>query len=213
MKSSLPGHLMKVRHDLSEWLWHFCRRDGDPLATLQAILASRYIKGGIDPYCQERAVCLTETPLAEASCQSLVLQQRGYDRISEYGVGFKKSWVFAQGGLPVIYQPASMRGKLPPEMKWRHCDLDFQKGIDFTWQREWRVPGSRLEFSDEDVVVVVPTEKEALYHLCSGHEIDFERDEFYFDVDWTYVTFESLRNSDQKHDIEMLKVKKDEKGV
>jgi hypothetical protein len=57
--------------------------------------------------------------------------------------------------------------------------------------------------------VVVRTESEAMEWLCSGHGIDFERDEFYFDVDWSYVTHERLWDASRPHDVETLRVKRD----
>jgi hypothetical protein len=210
MSKQLPRELEQVRRDLSGWLWHFCRRDDDPFATLRAILDSGHVRGGTDRYCLETAVCLTETPLVESARQSALLESRGYGRLSDYGIGFRKEWVFAKGGLPVIYQPAGHRVHLPEAMRWRHCDLDYNRGIDFMWQREWRVPGARLEFTaDDDIMVVVRTESEAMERLCSGHCIDFERNEFYFDVDWSYVTHERLRDASRPHDVETLHVKPD----
>ena len=61
--------------------------------------------------------------------------------------------------------------------------MDFSKGIDFTWQREWRVPGDELQFSDEDeVMIVVKKEEEAIEIATDNWGIDHERDEVYFDV-------------------------------
>lgn len=210
MSSHIPEAIKKFRRDLSGWLWHFCRRDGNPLETLRAILESGYIRGGTDRFCQEVAVCLTETPLTESIRQSGTLEQRNYARLSDYGLGFCKEWVFSKGGLPVIYQPAAMRLLLPEEMRWRHCDLDYTRGIDFTWQREWRVPAERLEFTHEDdVIVVVRTESEAGQLLWSNMCIDDRHDEIYVDIDRSYVTHEMLTEATAPHEIEVLRTRQD----
>lgn len=140
MSNKLPGEVEKVRLDLSDRLWHFTRRDCDPLETLDTILTSGFIKGSSDSFCDEKIVCFTEMPLTEAIRQSPTLDQYSYARLSDYGVGFRKAWVFDRGGLPVIYQPEAMRHQLPDAMRWRHCVLDYRRNLDFTWQREWRVP-------------------------------------------------------------------------
>lgn len=113
MRLNIPETVERVRHDLSGWLWHFCRWDNDPLETLRTILESGHTLGGKDHYRREVAVCLTETPLTELIRQSAVLEKRNYTRLSDYDIGFRKEWVFAKDGLPVIYQPACMRLQLP----------------------------------------------------------------------------------------------------
>lgn len=93
-------------------------------------------------------------------------------------------------------------------MRWRHCVLDYDKGLDFTWQREWRVPGERVDFSqDDDLTIVVRTRDEALEHLCEA-EIDFERDEYFETVLWPYVTHSNLTKAKTPRDVEALRVKR-----
>lgn len=47
---------------------------------------------------------------------------------------------------------------LPPELRWRHMryDLVCDPPVDFTWEREWRVPSERLEFDSQTASIVVP---------------------------------------------------------
>ena len=87
MKGNLPQLIKEVRHDLSDWLWHFTRWDRQPFEALKQIIASKHILGSQDKFCAEKAVCLIEMPF------------------SDYGIGFKKSLIAVKGGLPVIYQP------------------------------------------------------------------------------------------------------------
>jgi len=206
VRSSLPKLIKEVRHDLSDWVWHFTRRDGQPFETLKRIIESNHILGGQDKFCAEKAVCLTEMPLTEAYRQSKLLDENAYRRFSDYGIGFKKDWIASKGGLPVIYQPNSMVALLDPSVRWRHCEFDLSKGIDLTWQREWRVPGDELHFSPTDaVLIVVRTAQEAMEIATDNWELDHERDEVYFDVVWSYVTHDNLATAKHPADIETLR--------
>lgn len=177
-----------------------------PIDTLKAILESAYIRGGTERYCQEVSGCFTETPLTESIRQSSILGERNYSRRSDYGLGFRKEWIFSQGGLPVIHQPASMRHLLPEGMRWRYCDLDYSRGIDFSWQREWRIPVAQLEFThNDDLNVVVTTETEAGQLLWRNRYIDDRRDEIFVDMNRSYVTHEMVKKATAPHEIEVLR--------
>lgn len=206
MRSKLPQLIKLVRHDLSDWLWHFTKRDGQPFESLKQIIAGLHVRGGTDKYCNQVAVCLTEIPITEAIRQSRLLHEQSYNRFSDYGIGFQKTWIAGKGGLPVIYQPDSLFSEMAKSAQWRHCEMDFAKGIDFTWQREWRVPASMLSFTQEDdVIVVVRDEKEAIELATDNWEIDMERDEVDFDVIWSYVTHDRLAAAKCPSDIEVLR--------
>ena len=210
MGSDIPNIVKHKRLDLSDWVWHFTRRDNKPFEALKAIVDSGYIKGGTDSFCKDTAICFTEMPLTEAIRQSPALDQQSYARMSDYGIGFHKKWVFARGGLPVIYQPNEFRDKLPSEMRWRHCELDYSRRIDFTWQREWRVPGDRLDFTPEDGgIVVVRTEDEAMQLVYGTMYTDDVHDEVFVDIDWRYVTHELLRDAKSPSDVEIQIVERD----
>jgi len=206
MKSDLPGKLAEVRLDLSDWVWHFTHADGNELQTLLAILKVGYLRGGTDRYCLDPAVCFSEMPLPEAVRQTQVLADQKYLRMSRYGIGFRKSWIFDQGGRPVIYQPRTERSQLPSAIQWRHCDFDLSQGIDFTWQREWRVPGPKLTFTrDDDPTIVVPTQREMIEHFITSYYVDQERDEEFIELSWPVVTHESLLHATSPHEIEGLR--------
>ncbi len=205
MASNIPSEIKKVRRDISDRLWHFTRRDGKSLQTLETILTTERIVGGTDKYCAERSVCFTEMPLLEAIRQSPTLDMHSYGRLSDYGIGFKKDWVFGKGGRPVIYGLASEKHKLPTDMRWRHCDLDLAMGIDFTWQREWRVPVAELAFdASQDPLVVVRTMEEAYDLLCTDYCEDPVRDEVYFTLTWSFISHEQLQEAKTSDDVEVL---------
>ena len=202
--SKIPNNVKSVRKDLSDWVWHFTRRNpklNEPveLDALIEILRTGFINGGCDSECTETSVCLTDMPLIEAIRQSPKLKEASYARFSDYGVGFRKKWLFGQGGLPVIYHPRDRIAtdfKPTSHLRWRVVGIDLVSEKDYTWQREWRVRTTHLPVYTSEVLVVVRDHNEAMKHLCINHEIDFERDEVYFDVDWSYVTQGSLVEAD-----------------
>ncbi|MDF1739354.1 MAG: hypothetical protein P1U86_09350 [Verrucomicrobiales bacterium] len=159
MKSPILNIVKKTRKDLSGYLWYFCREDRQPEQTILKILADKKILAGEDWDTKKHVTCFTEAPLEEMRKQAIPLRGAGYKRLSLYGVGFSKKFIFANGGLPVIYQPRSDLDALPPELKWRHVDLDLSndQGNDYSWQREWRINGN-LDFQSacREAIVIVP---------------------------------------------------------
>jgi hypothetical protein len=61
----------------------------------------------------------------------------------------------------VIYQPDSDFALLPEQLGWRHVrfDLTSEPVVDFTWEREWRIPCDQLPFSEAEAVIVVPNDQ------------------------------------------------------
>ncbi|QIF04718.1 hypothetical protein [Roseimicrobium sp. ORNL1] len=150
-----------MRVDLSESLVHFTKGESeeDAYETLRKILweqrlvgGSKFIRGG------HRCVCFSETPLGALS--SGLVNTQGFSRYSPFGILFQKNYIFSIGGRPVIYQPDSEFSLLPPEIQWRHVRLELEctPPIDFTWEREWRIPIEVLEFSPAQVIVILPNE-------------------------------------------------------
>ena len=150
---------MWARPDLSNQLIHFTRGTEESSASevLSKILREQrlmagtgFIKGGYS------CVCFTEAPihfLAE-SCRSV----RWLNRYSPYGVMFDKCFIFGQGGRPVVYQSAGEFADLAEAKRWKHVRYEPVQEIDFTWEREWRLPCD-LSFTPNQATVVVPTKK------------------------------------------------------
>ena len=67
-----------------------------------------------------------------------------------------KKWLFSKGGRPVIYQPTSDYDNLPTGLKYLHQIYDPVKGIDYTWEREWRIRSDYLELDPSETTVIVP---------------------------------------------------------
>lgn len=147
-----------IRDDLSDRLVHLTKGEGaDALKTFLKIVNERvllggsgYIKGGF------KCVCFSEAPISKLP--QILATPHDAIRYRPFGFLFKKAWVFARGGLPVIYQPDPDFKKLPDEKK--HLHVRFYLGdysIDHTWEREWRIRTDRLEFTPANVTLLMPT--------------------------------------------------------
>lgn len=81
-------------------------------------------------------------------------------RYSAFGLRFNKVWIYKKGGRPVIYDKKDkMKKILPKEEYWRivNYDLEDQEHmIDWTHEREWRVPGN-LKFEYNNIEVLAST--------------------------------------------------------
>jgi hypothetical protein len=139
-----------------------------PLARLVTILEQGRILAADMPWTDCPAVCFTECtwPSLLTHC----------DTYSPYGIGFTKAKIFADGGGPAIYmrqdhfeaQKKSFAREVFPfvtpfvplyasaehrEKYWK----DKRFPMDYTYEREWRLP-AELQFTlDEIAFVVVST--------------------------------------------------------
>ncbi len=151
----------------------------DDIAKLTAVqrltnmLSAKRIDGTPMPWTSRPAVCFTE-------CTWISLLDHS-KRYSPFGIGFSKAFLFATGGAPAIYlrpdfldwqkshtapKPA-FDDKLwsfvtpfapeyaPPAKKKLESWKKFPKSLDFTHEREWRVPHNlTFEYSDVAFVIV-----------------------------------------------------------
>jgi hypothetical protein len=155
MKSNVPSEVSKVRRDLTGYCFHFLRRDPDPVAAMRSILSEGTLRGRTYRPASIPTICFTDAPLSEVTRQDEVLETLGYERLSLWGIGFRKGDLFQRGARPVIYQDPSELKLLDRSIWWRHVDFDPSK-VDFTWQREWRLQADRLTFTSQEVVLVIP---------------------------------------------------------
>ena len=106
------------------------------------------------------AVCFQDAPIYSIS-QNVYYEQKSQEptnggkvRYSPAGFVFKKDFIFAKGGRPVIYEKRETAKKLLPKNEyWRIVNFDLTNQneiIDWTHEREWRVPGD-LEFEYSDL--------------------------------------------------------------
>jgi hypothetical protein len=148
-----------IRGDLSSRLIHLTSGESleaafqNFLAILTAgrlIASDRNIRGGF------KCVCFSEAPIAILA-QMLVHERPRY---MPFGVMVDKVWLFSQGGRPVIYQSDTEYEDLPEPLRHRHVRYEpsnaVDKGVDWTWEREWRIPGDVI-FRPDQVTLVVPS--------------------------------------------------------
>jgi hypothetical protein len=112
--------------------------------------SSNRIRGGYN------CVCFTEAPLPSLADGGV--NPRAYARYSPFGILVSKTWLFAQGGRPVIYQTEAEFGSCDAH-RWRHVryEIGGDEIVDFTPEREWRIQTDALAFDQSCAVVVLPS--------------------------------------------------------
>jgi len=147
------------RGDITNKLIHFTSgaSPDDAFARLRNIIRERrLIAGNRMIRGSYMCVCFTEAPLAAVA--DGFVSCFPYARYAPFGLMFDKTMVFARGGRPVIYQPEAEFNGLPEVIRWRHVRYEpiGEDMIDFTWEREWRIQCSELQFTPDDAVIVLP---------------------------------------------------------
>ena len=161
----------KNRNDISSRLTHLTKGDTheDAFKNLLKILGEKTILGSTTEtgfiIGDKAAVCLQEAPL-NAIAENLLYEKKlreqegGKVRYYAFGLRFNKMWCYKRGGRPVIYEEKEiMKSLLPEEEYWRIVNYnltDMKHVIDWTHEREWRVPGN-LEFEYCNIEVLVPS--------------------------------------------------------
>jgi hypothetical protein len=138
-------------------LTHFTRsRAGasalDSLAAIlrgQVIRASRrMVRGGTS------VVCLFDLRLEELK---ELLKPANRRRYQPCGLAIDRRYAFMRGARPVIYLPAGEAQRLLAAQElWRAVSLDLARrpGVDWTFEREWRLPGDLVLCPSQTVVLV-----------------------------------------------------------
>jgi hypothetical protein len=151
--------------DMSEFLVHFTSRE-----SLLSILSAGEVEGR-----KQFGWFRTDTPtqhLRMSACFSEVPIDQ-IDRLAarrgRYGIGFRRSFVQSKGGGRVWYAEEPQRAlvfdsfnhiyrtdtdRTNPLWKLTPFIDDVSPAYDFTWEREWRVPGG-LSFELSDVAFLV----------------------------------------------------------
>jgi hypothetical protein len=149
---------MIIRDDLSNKLIHFTRDSGDMNASERfysivsqgKIIGGRgFIKGGY------RCICFTESPIAKFP---YVFSSPEFP-YAPLGIMIDKVWLYEKGGRPVIYQADEEYNLLDESQKYRHKLYNPLKGIDYTWEREWRIHQDELTLDSTVTTLVVPNRK------------------------------------------------------
>ena len=153
---------MSTRSDQSQFLAHFTKGK-NAFDNLVSILNDKIVRAGKLPWTNLPAVCFTECPWP-----SLIQHAESY---SPYGVGFAKPRIFAAGGGPAYYVRADHFKKQQwenhvmalatpfwPEYRPK-ASIDPKllggKTVDYSHEREWRVPHDfTFEHTQVEFVVV-----------------------------------------------------------
>jgi len=151
-------------------------------AVLRKILEEGRLIGSSVWTAGENCICFTEAPIHEFnSIFSLVAissSEAERPRYEPYGVAVTKQWLFSQGGRPVIYDHPDALASMPHGQRYRFVPYDPTRGIDFTWEREWRFHGDQLTLDPRATLAVVPTADEAFeiaYDLATI-EAEYDRE-------------------------------------
>lgn len=181
------------RSDLTDWVIHYTKPIVRPEPTTSAfdVLKKILADGFLIPSFGTRqrvsvgdiqrtirglrpAVCFTEQTLGAfaTSCQVLP------GRYSGYGVAFHKWPLFEYAGRPVIYGDEGLLARLSDDDKFLWVRLQpvphpaFGSPVDWTHEREWRVPERNIPlllprvfvidtYVEYFAVIIVPTDTEA----------------------------------------------------
>jgi hypothetical protein len=179
----LAKRIKLVRRDLGNLLFHFTRKPKVPFvvlqtsnggsrswpasagAVLQKILYEGKLTGTGIWSSGEACVCFTEAPIQEFnaifSLVAIASAEQQRPRYEPYGIAVRKQWLFSRGGRPVIYDHPNATNRLPASERYRFVPYDPTAGLDFTWEREWRIKTEHLDLDPKETLVVVPSRDEA----------------------------------------------------
>jgi hypothetical protein len=115
-----------------------------------------------------KAVCFQDVPLYSL-CQNLYGEECNHNELPEakirymgFGIMLPKPYVYRKGGRPVIYDKTRTAKQYLPETEWwRIVNFDLSRDeriIDWTHEREWRVP-DELVFDLSEVTVLLSSPK------------------------------------------------------
>jgi len=147
-----------IRDDLSDKLIHLTRGGSDQEAAdaFLSIINERALKGGCGNIKGGfRCVCFSEAPVSKLG-HILAAPTAHRMRYRPFGIMVSKQWLFNLGGRPVIYQTDAEYAHLVNENQYRHVRYDPISGVDFTWEREWRIHTDALALESQHATVVVP---------------------------------------------------------
>ncbi len=172
----------KNRNDISSRLTHLTKgiSSEEAFKTLLKILGEKTLVGSTTQtgfiIGNKSAVCLQEAPL-NAIAENLLYEKELREktnakvRYSAFGLRFNKAWIYKKGGRPVIYEEKDfIKSKLPSDEYWRIVNYDLSNNdymIDWTHEREWRVPGDlRFEYQNVEVIVESNTYYKKFIEYC-----------------------------------------------
>lgn len=168
---------LQNRSDLSGFVYHLTKaelnKDGkvtiSALNRLLKIIKERKINGSSTEsgfiIGKRKAVCFQDAPIS-GIVQNVLHENNfreelgGKIRYTYLGLAFPKPYIFQQGGRPVFYEEKEKaKNVLPPDEHWRIVDFSLinkDNIIDWTHEREWRLPGDEFHFDLSKAVILLP---------------------------------------------------------
>lgn len=183
LSDELIKRIRLVRRDFGNLLFHFTHSSNKESASavLRKILYEGRLKGSSVWSHGQNCVCFTEAPIQELnsifSLVEIAASKKERPRYEPYGIGVSKRWLFAKGGRPVIYDHPDTFALFTEDQKYRFIPYDPVRGIDFTWEREWRIKVDHLELYPRETLVIVPTSEEAFELVYELADIEPDGDE------------------------------------
>lgn len=144
-------------------LTHFTRagKTESALDNLVAILRDGVIRGSRRMVREGRAVvCMFDVPIRDLR---LILDRRNRRRYEPFGIAIEKRYAFRMGARPAVYMPwREAESLLPAGERWRVVALELErdKPIDWSYEREWRLAGD-LDLQGGRAVALVETWRDA----------------------------------------------------
>ena len=150
-----------IRDDLSSKLVHLTKGKTLEQAGMNflSIVASRSLRGGTGLIVGNLpCICFTEAPIGKLGHILAQPSVHGID-YAPLGVMIDKRVAFRTGGRPVFHQPESEYELLHESQRFRHKTYHPEEGVDYSWEREWRIQTDEFKLSPEDVTLVVPNRR------------------------------------------------------
>ena len=199
LPEELARRIQLVRRDMGRLLFHFTRApsEGGYLdikhewgvstmtasagGVLRKILYEGRLLGTSTWTYGRNTVCFTEAPIQEFnyifSLVEMASSKKERPRYEPYGIAVSKAWLFERGGRPVIYDHPDAFDQYRTAQQYRFVPYDPPNGVDYTWEREWRIQGDSLELDPKQTLVVVPTSEEAFELVYEMADVEGEIDE------------------------------------
>ena len=200
LTSELLQRIKLVRRILGSLLFHFTRTPKEHFvevgtgrgskmimpasasAVLNKILHEGALRGTSGWTYGYNCVCFTEVPIQEFnsifSLVELAASEKERPRYEPYGVAVSKTWLYGQGGRPVIYDQPDKLSALPEDLRYRFVPYDPTAGIDFSWEREWRIRADYVRLDPAETLVILPSAEEAfqIVYEFAREEVDGDED-------------------------------------
>ena len=171
---------IQYRTDLSGYVYHLTKAEYDDdgrkvlgaLDRLIKIINERKLNGSSTQSGfitgNRKAICFQDAPISGV-VQNVAHENAyrdelgGKTRYTYVGIAFPKPYIFKNGGRPVFYEEKE-KAKLilPPDEHWRIVDyslLNENNIIDWTHEREWRMPGDQFHFDISKATILLPNQE------------------------------------------------------